>query len=324
MKQQDFERQGQRRWDAFDAALANVQRGYRLGDDDHSEEFVRAYQRVVRDLSMARSRGYSRRLVAHLNGLAIRGHNTVYVYRSSFVLRALRFIATGFPRRIRAEWRYVLLSTLLFAGPLLGIAALVYVSPEYVYSIYDADSVRSFETMYGPEQEVLGRERGADTDFAMFGHYIMNNISIAFRMLAGGLVWGLITLFYLIYNGVFIGGVAGHLLQLGYQERFLSFVCGHGAFELTGLVFAGAGGLLLGHSLINPGALKRRESLKRAGSRAVEIILGTTLMLVLAAFIEAFWSSSTTVPPVIKYWVAAVLWSLVFTYILLAGRRHGT
>ena len=272
---------------------------------------------------MARSRGYSRSLIRRLNDMAVRGHNVVYVYRSSFMLRFLQFIAVGFPRRIRLEWRYVLVATVLFCAPLVAIALLVYSAPEYVYSIFGAEAVRSYETMYGPEQAVLGRERGSDTDFAMFGHYILNNISIAFRMLAGGLALGLITLFYLIYNGVFIGGVAGHLIQLGYQERFLSFVSGHGALELTGLVLAGAGGLILGHALIDPGTQTRLDALKLAGRRSIEIAFGATLMLTIAAFIEAFWSSSTNVVPAVKYGVAAVLWTLVFCYFIFAGRRHG-
>lgn len=323
MKQQLFEAQREAHWLAFEESLSKVRHGYLLGEGDDPETFGQRYQQIARELSVARSRSYSRSLIRRLNDLAVRGHNVVYVYRSSFLLRFLQFLATGFPQRIRSEWPYVLVATLLFCGPLFGIALLVYGAPEYVYSVYDAETVRSYETMYGPEQAVLGRERGSDTDFAMFGHYILNNISIAFRMLAGGLALGLITLFYLIYNGVFIGAVAGHLIQLGYEERFLSFVSGHGALELTGLVLAGAGGLILGHALIEPGSRTRLDALKLAGRRSIEIAFGTTLMLTCAAFIEAFWSSSTTIVPAVKYVVAVVLWVLVFAYFLFAGRRRG-
>ena len=40
-----------------------------------------------------------------------------------------------------------------------------------------------------------------------------------------------------------------------------------------------------------------------------------------AAFIEAFWSSSTVVGVGVKYSVGAVLWAMVFGYLILAGRR---
>jgi hypothetical protein len=46
------------------------------------------------------------------------------------------------------------------------------------------------------------------------------------------------------------------------------------------------------------------------------------LFLLLAAFIEAFWSSTTFASPTIKYAVGAGLWALVLGYLLLAGRRQ--
>ena len=39
----------------------------------------------------------------------------------------------------------------------------------------------------------------------MFGFYIFNNVRIGFQTFASGLVFGLGTILYLLYNGVFIG-----------------------------------------------------------------------------------------------------------------------
>ena len=44
-------------------------------------------------------------------------------------------------------------------------------------------------------------------------------------------------------------------------------------------------------------------------------------MLVMAAFIEAFWSSIGWMPAWIKYSVAAVLWTGVFVWLWRGGRR---
>jgi len=47
------------------------------------------------------------------------------------------------------------------------------------------------------------------------------------------------------------------------------------------------------------------------------------LFLLIAAFIEAYWSSRTGVTPQTKYLVGAGLWLCVATYLLFAGRtRH--
>ena len=99
---------------------------------------------------------------------------------------------------------------------------------------------------------------------------------------------------------------------------------GHGSFELTALVLAGAAGLMLGHALVAPGVRTRAVALREAGRRAISIVFGATLMLLIAAFIEAFWSSSTLVSPTVKYWVGGALWVLVFSYFIFAGRVRGS
>ena len=54
--------------------------------------------------------------------------------------------------------------------------------------------------------------------------------------------------------------------------------------------------------------------------RSVRLIGGVIVLLVLAAFIEAYWSSMTFAEPSVKYAVGAALWLLVLSYLLLAGR----
>jgi uncharacterized membrane protein SpoIIM required for sporulation len=129
--------------------------------------------------------------------------------------------------------------------------------------------------------------------------------------------------FFLLYNGMIIGAVAGHLSEIGFGQTFWSFVIGHGAFELTAIALAGAGGLKLGWALIAPGRLTRGEALRLAAQKSVLLVCGVMLFLLIAAFIEAYWSSKTSVAPLTKYAVGAALWLAVAVYLLLAGRtRH--
>jgi hypothetical protein len=51
------------------------------------------------------------------------------------------------------------------------------------------------------------------------------------------------------------------------------------------------------------------------------MLYGIFLMLVIAAFLEAFWSSSTSLSIEVKYTVGAVLWTLVLLY-SFSGRRY--
>jgi len=320
MKQQRFEQERMQAWAAFAGQLGRVERGYRLRADQDPAEFVAEYRRLARDLSVARARGYSRRLVRHLNGLVVQGHNVLYAYRAGFTRSVVLFLRAGFAARVRRAWPYMLVATLLFVVPLLGMVSTILAAPEWVYSVMSADQVSRLEAMYDPGAQHLGRARQSDTNFMMFGFYIMNNISITFQLFASGLLFGLGSIFYVVVNGLLIGAVAGHLLGIGYHDTFLPFVAGHGSFELVALVIAGGAGLMLGHALLAPGSAGRLAALRRVAPDAVAIVMGAALMDLVAAFIEAFWSSSTALPVQAKYSVGLLLWVVVLAYLLFAGR----
>jgi uncharacterized membrane protein SpoIIM required for sporulation len=94
----------------------------------------------------------------------------------------------------------------------------------------------------------------------------------------------------------------------------------HGAFELTGIVLSGAAGLRLGHALVAPGRRTRLEALKHHAHETVVMMYGVFGLLLIAAFVEAFWSSSRWIPPVVKYASGATCWLLVLAYLGWQGR----
>ena len=51
------------------------------------------------------------------------------------------------------------------------------------------------------------------------------------------------------------------------------------------------------------------------------IIYGFVLLLLIAAAVEAFWSSASWLPPTVKYSVAGVCWTSVLGYLAFQGRR---
>ncbi len=322
MTQDRFEARHRQDWAAFASQLQMLER--RGGRHADSRGFPAAYRRLCQQLALAEARGYSQTLLDQLRQLALRGHQQLYRHRSPLFGQAIGFLLQGLPRLVRGEWRFVLTASLLFYGPLLGMALLVYLVPDLVYSVLPADQVAQMESMYDPESRRLGRfaERTSMDDWMMFGFYIMNNVGIAFQTFAGGMLLGLGAVFFLTFNGLTIGAVAGHLTGIGYHQPFWSFVIGHGAFELTAITLAGAAGLRLGWALVAPGRLRRLEALRVAGAIGVRLVTGAFLMLLLAAFIEAYWSSMTFATPTVKYAVGGLLWLMVGSYLLRAGRSH--
>jgi uncharacterized membrane protein SpoIIM required for sporulation len=228
----------------------------------------------------------------------------------------VQFIAYDFPRQIQRQKALFGLVSLIFYGPAIVMFLLTLASPELVYSMLSPMQVATFEQMYDPTAAVIGRERSSDSDIYMFGHYIKNNIGIGFRTFASGILGTLGSLFFLIFNGLFFGVVAGHIVNVKYQSTFFPFVIGHGAFELTAIVICGMAGIKLGWALIAPGNISRLDALKLAAEKAILLVYGATLFLLIAAFIEAFWSSSTMLTNTTKYGVGCGLWLLVYGYLL--------
>ena len=328
MKQEEFESRHGAEWREFEHWIEGRARGAADGvtapRTPMTADMPRRYRRVCQHLALARDRGYGGDVVDRLHRMAVGGYHALYARRVQPRSELLGFVLSGFPRLVRSERRVLLASALLFFGPLFGMIALLQVFPDLVYYFIAPDKLAGMERMYDPKAERLGRAPEADTAFYMLGVYIWNNVRIAFQTFAGGLLFGLGTLFFLLFNGFVIGAVAGHLTQAGYAEPFWSFVSGHSALELTGIVLAGAAGLKLGMALVAPRRLSRTQALIAAGRRSAGLIYGAAGMLLAAAFVEAFWSPLTEVAPPVKYGVGIILWLGVAVYFMHAGRDRGT
>jgi uncharacterized membrane protein SpoIIM required for sporulation len=315
MKQHEFEARYQELWQRIETALEKPAQG------DNGKFLAEQYLHLCQQLAIAKERMYDSALLERLNKLALELYRELYRYRSETRLNFYAFYKRDFPLAIYRHRYYILIAFLMLVLPGLVAGSWTYLDEDAIYSVLDGSQVRQMERMYDPQAEKLGREREAETDILMFGFYIKNNISVAFRCFASGLLLGIGTLLVLFFNGMFMGSIAGHLTRLDYVDTFYPFVAGHGSFELTAIVFSGAAGLRLGYAILNPGQSSRLDSLRQAGRDVVPMLYGIVLMLTIAAFLEAFWSSNASLPISVKYSVAAVLWGLVLLY-SFSGRRH--
>lgn len=287
-------------------------------------DFPSAYRRLCQQLALAERRGYGQALIERLRSLAERGHLQLYRPPRARFSRIIDFFAREFPQRVRAERGVMLAAAALYFLPFLICLVLLQYRPELSQLIMGPQQVAEMEAMYDPaaKHNRLGRDSGSD--LYMFGFYVLNNVSIGFRTFAMGLVAGIGAAFALVFNGVFHGSAAGHLTAVGFGDPFWRFVAGHSAPELLGIVLSGGAGLKLGLSLLMPGQRTRMRAFKETGIAGARIILGVFAMLVLAAFIEAFWSSIGSIPAWIKYSVGIGLWLLFLAWLLLGGRGHGS
>ena len=322
MKQELFEQNNTQLWQLFETKLDTLEALRRKDKTADVSGFAEQYRQVCHHLALAQERQYSPYLIDRLNQLALRGHQQLYKSHTNILYNIIYFILVGFPAAVRREIVFVSVASGLFFGSLLLMAVLTYFNPSLIYSVYPEESVMDFTEMYDPaSKEKMEEDRTAADDFTMFGFYIKNNIGIGFQTFASGFLLGAGAIFNLLFNGIAIGAVTGYLTELGYTNTFFPFVIGHGAFELTGIAIAGAAGLKLGYGLLRPGRLTRKQSLIQSAREAMPLVYGVFFMLLIAAFIEAFWSSSSYLSITAKYTAGASFWLLVLSYFALGARR---
>jgi len=330
VRQAEFERRREGHWLGFERWLAWAgvrHRRKRRKDAAAADEPPQldpaavpdAFRHVCADLALARERQYSNELIERINGLALRGHHALYRAQARRRPALLAFLARDFPRLVRRDALPVSLAALLFFGPMLLLIAAIQLFPGFASVVLSPEELARFQEMYGPANHPLGM-RESDTNFGMFAFYIWNNVRIGFQTFAGGLVFGLGSIVFLVMNGIYIGAIAGYLSQVGLGSSFWSFAAGHSAFELCAIALSGGAGLKLGWALLAPGRRTRRTALVAAGREAVRLVLGAALLFFAAALVEAFWSPLNLADPMPKYAVGALLWALVLAYFGFAGR----
>ena len=165
-----------------------------------------------------------------------------------------------------------------------------------------------------------GRDFDAATASAFSAAVMFNNIQVTLVAFAGGITFGLLTGYAMVFNGLLLGVVAGLAIGAGNGTAFLRLISSHGPLELSCVVVGGIAGLRMAWGLIRPGVLTRGASLRREAIPAVELAVGTAPWLVLCGVLEGF-ATGPELPVAFQAslgfcWLA-LFWALVW----IRGRR---
>jgi uncharacterized membrane protein SpoIIM required for sporulation len=147
-----------------------------------------------------------------------------------------------------------------------------------------------------------------------------NNIRVAVLAFAGGVAFGIFTVYVLVFNGLVLGGVLGLAAHYGMSESLITFVIAHGVIELSIIFIAGGAGLSLAWALLSPGLYTRRDALALEARRIVPLAVIAIPVLVIAGMIEGFISPSDT-----PFWfhasIGVVSGLCLYGYLIFSGRR---
>jgi uncharacterized membrane protein SpoIIM required for sporulation len=292
-------------WDRLAALLTQCDASG-LGQLSRAElqELALLYRQVAADLSVLRQDPTSRTYAQHVNQLLARAHHIIYSGRKTNLLTLFRFLRDEYPAIFQRQIGYVAASLLVSTVFGIGGAALTSARPEFMRHFVGPEMIATMERHTMWTESVVSVA-------PMASSWIMtNNLSVCFLIFAGGITFGLGTLWLLFTNGIMLGviGAACHHYEM--SLALWSFVAPHGALELPSILIAGGAGFRLGHAMLFPGALRWRESVARGGIEATRLVSGIIPLLVIAGTLEGFFSPSAA-PVWLKFTVGGLLFTLL-------------
>ena len=304
-------------WDELDGLVRRAGRWSHSLTAAERERLDELYRRTTVHLARATSRTTDTQLIAYLNSLTAAAHSVIYLPpRESILRRVGRFAVEGFGRAIARSWRQQLLSAVLVVGgAIIGYAAAMS-DPLVANALWSSEDSRQPGST--PEQllSVLrhGREEAGGEKFAFASFLFQHNLKVAVLAMATGVLAAVPTVFLMILNGMLLGVFAAIHYQAGIEAEMWAWILPHGVTELGAIILCGGVGLMLGQAIVQPGAVTRRESLRRVGAEAARVCAGAAGMLVLAAIVESYvrqsyWSTAARLSfaaATAVFWVAYI------------------
>ena len=278
------------------------------------QELSLLYRQTAADLAAIREDRSSVHFVRYLNQLLARAHNTIYAGRRASPRALLSFFTETYPRIFRKNLNYFLFAVGIFAVSGIVGAVTTYQNPDFKVKILGPQMVQTIERREMWTHSIVGIKPLASSAI------MTNNISVGFMTFALGITAGLGTIYMMIFNGLLIGVIGMACWLSGMNLQLWSFVAPHGVLELPAIFIAGGAGLRIANGLLFPGTLPRRESLARAGSEAVKLLLGTIPILIIAGLIEAYVSPTALAVP-LKFFMAGALFVLLMAYLFGLSRK---
>lgn len=319
---------GAGRWAAFATMLDMVRkRGLRHLSEQEVSEFVAEYREVTADLARLRTatRGRDVDAVYYVSRLVAGAHNMFY-RQQSLPWRAVgEWLAFGIPRELRRSWRPVVIAAAMFFLPMAGTWVALVRQPELTPRLVPPGMIDRAQSARARERRgeaYLPQDEAQIQGPLLQSLITVNNIQVAFMAFAGGISAGALTTAALLFNGVSLGSGFGVFQNEGALDSILNFVAAHGVLELTAICIAGGAGLLLAAAILMPGARTRRDALVATGRRAMTLVGGSTVLLLVAGAIEGN-ISPLPWPNEAKYFIALVTGLLMVLWFTRGRERSG-
>ncbi|WP_298460390.1 stage II sporulation protein M [uncultured Cellulomonas sp.] len=276
-----------------------------------ADELVRLYQAVATDLSTVRSAAPDAVTVARLSDVLGRARSTIAGAHEPAWGDVARFVVLTVPAALyRIRWWTVAVTV---ACLLVAVAAGTWVAtdPAALAAMGTPSERRSYA------EDAFAQYYDPSAGFAAM--VWTNNAWIAAQCVGLG-ISGVWPLFVLVNNAVMVGATGGMMADEGRLDIFLSLIAPHGLLELTAVFVAGAAGLRLFWTWVDPGRRPRSRALAEEARALFTVAIGLVGVLGVSGLVEGFVTGSA-LPWGVKITVGVLVLAAFWVYTIVLGRR---
>ena len=308
MKETAFINQNKKKWAKFER-MSNQNQS---DPDELSDLFIE----ITDDLAFARTHYSKRSVKVYLNSLAQKSFHGIYKKKRTSFSAFFQFWTTSLPLEMYRIRKALLASFTMFViGMLIGMVSTMD-DPDFLGAVIGYEYVHMTEQNIanGEPMSVYGNNGGEMYSFISIAQ---NNLRVTLMAFILGVFFSVGSSVYMFFNGIMVGAFQWFFKVRGLLLTSFLTIWVHGAFEISGIVIAGAAGITLGNGFMFPGTLTRMQSLSIAAKRGVKVIIGLFPIILIAAFIEGFASRHTEWPDLVKGGIIFLSFSIMVFYFVL-------
>lgn len=277
------------------------------------------YTTITSDLAFAQTHYPTSRITLYLNNLASTLHNEIYRNKREKWSRIITFWTHEVPHTM-FEARWLLLASFIITvvSILIGVISQL-ADTEFARVILGDSYVDMTMDNIAHGKPMAVYNCGAEMN--MFLGITINNITVAFRTFALGLLTCIGTGWSLFQNGIMLGSFETFFYQHGLLGESMLAIFLHGTLEISAIIVAGAAGLALGNGFLFPGTYSRMTSFRHGAKRGLKIVVGTVPIFVMAGFIEGFVTRHTEIANWLRLTIILLSLTFVIYYFIILPRH---
>ncbi|EYE88947.1 hypothetical protein Q428_05195 [Fervidicella metallireducens AeB] len=283
MKEEQFIAANSSVWKELELYSEKInKKGVKALSSKEIKNFLSDFRKSSHHLAYARTHYPKSSVVGYLNSLVGKCHNHIYAVKKVEPRKLLEYVLYGFPCLIKKYKWYLLFSFSVFLLGFFVSMALTFINPENAGFFLPSTFI----------DNIKNSKIGSNNwNYPLMSSYIMvNNISVSLKAFVLGITLGIGTFHVLFFNGALLGSLTALIYMYSSPVRFWSLILPHGIIELTAIFISGASGFLIAKHMLLPGEHFRLQSLVNGAKKAISLLGGVIIMLIIAGIIEGFFT----------------------------------